>query len=297
MRIRKMIGLFMALMLLAGCGRNTENTASINTETEVETQTDQTASVSTGPSVTITGFSAETDEAYDAFVLIGENHVTVIDAGLDENGEELVSFMKEQGISKVDNLIITHFDKDHVGGADHVINAFDIGTIYTTYKSKDSDQIDNYLAALSSKGLTETVVTDEISFEMDGVSYDIYPPQSTAYEKDQSNNSSLVIMVSCGDNNMLFAGDAEKLRISELLEMEDIQAEILKVPHHGRYENNMAALVEKVSPEYAIITSGTIEPEDAEVMQILEDAGVTTYLNREGNITITMSPDNISITQ
>ncbi|MBO6196272.1 MAG: hypothetical protein J6O03_02175, partial [Butyrivibrio sp.] len=65
MRIRKMMGLFMALMLLAGCGRNT-------VETEVETQTDQTASVSTGPSVTITGFSAETDEAYDAFVLIGE---------------------------------------------------------------------------------------------------------------------------------------------------------------------------------------------------------------------------------
>ena len=72
MRIRKMIGLFMALMLLVGCGRNTENTASLNTETEVETQTDQTASASTGPSVTITGFSAETDEAYDAFILIGE---------------------------------------------------------------------------------------------------------------------------------------------------------------------------------------------------------------------------------
>ena len=233
----------------------------------------------------------------DAILLQSETGTVVIDTGEKGDGKKISSLLTENGTSVIDYLIITHFDKDHVGGADHVINAFDIGTIYTTYKSKDSDQIDNYLAALSSKGLTETVVTDEISFEMDGVSYDIYPPQSTAYEKDPSNNSSLVIMVSCGDNNMLFAGDAEKLRISELLEMEDIQAEILKVPHHGRYEKNMAALVEKVSPEYAIITSGTIEPEDAEVMQILEDAGVTTYLNREGNITITMSPDNISITQ
>ena len=90
-------------------------------------------------------------------------------------------------------------------------------------------------------------------------------------------------------------GSVKAVHIKEL--REDIQAEILKVPHHGRYEKNMAALVEKVSPEYAIITSGTIEPEDAEVMQILEAAGVTTYLNREGNITITMSSDNISITQ
>jgi beta-lactamase superfamily II metal-dependent hydrolase len=230
-------------------------------------------------------------------VLIGENHVTVIDTGLDEHGQELVDFLKDQGVSRIDNLIITHFDKDHVGGADYVVNNFDIGTVYTTYKSKESDDLDSYLAALSAKGLAETVVTEEVSFEADGVSYDIYPPQSTAYEKSQSNNSSLVIMVSVGDNNMLFAGDAEKDRINELLAMEDIQAEILKVPHHGRYEKNMAALVEKVSPEYAIITSGTIEPEDAEVMQILETAGVTTYLNREGNITITMSSDNISITQ
>ncbi len=285
MRIRRIAGLMMALLLLVGCGRNTANTVVSSGEDQVS---------STDATVTITCISGE---AADAFVLIGANHVTVIDTGLDEHGQELVDFLKEQGVTKVDNLIITHFDKDHVGGADHVINNFDIGTVYTTYKSKESDDIDNYMAALEAKGLSETVVSTETSFEMDGVSYDIYPPQSTTYEKDESNNSSLVIMVSVGESNMLFAGDAEKLRINELLEMDDIQAEILKVPHHGRYEKNTAAFVQKVSPEYAIITSSLEEPEDAEVAQILKSYGVTTYLNREGNITITMSDGDISITQ
>ena len=293
MRIGRITGLMMALLLLVGCGRSTENidSESINTESVSTESTDTTV---TDASVTITCISGE---AADAFVLIGANHVTVIDTGLEEHARELVDFLKEQGVTKVDNLIITHFDKDHVGGADHLINAFDIGTVYTTYKSKDSDDIESYLAALSAKGLSETVVTGEISFETDGVSYDIYPPQSTAYEKDESNNSSLAIMVSVGDNNMLFAGDAEKDRIDELLSMDDIQAEILKVPHHGRYEKNTADFVKKVAPDYAVITSSIEEPEDEEVMQILRDAGVTTYLSRVGNITITVSADDISITQ
>ncbi len=288
MRIRRITGLMLALLLLVGCGRNTDNINPDNTNTE------NVSTASTDASVTITCISGD---ASDAFVLIGENHVTVIDTGLEENAQELVDFLKEQGVTKVDNLIITHFDKDHVGGADHVINNFDIGTVYTTYKSKESDDIDNYMAALEAKGLSETVVTTETSFETDGVSYDIYPPQSTSYEKDESNNSSLVIMVSVGESNMLFAGDAEKLRINELLALNDIQAEILKVPHHGRYEKNTEALIQKVSPEYAIITSSIEEPEDPEVTQILENYGVTTYLNREGNITITMSDGDISITQ
>ncbi len=233
----------------------------------------------------------------DAILLDVSGSYVLIDCGERNTGKELVKALKDKGIKKLDYLIITHFDKDHVGGADYVVNNFDIGTVYTTYKSKDSDDIDSYLAALSAKGLAETGVTEEVSFEADGVSYDIYPPQSTAYEKSQSNNSSLVIMVSVGDNNMLFAGDAEKERIEELLAMDDIRAEILKVPHHGRYEKNTQALIEKVSPQYAIITSSLEEPEDPEVVQLLEDAGVTTYLNRVGNITITMSADGISITQ
>ena len=282
MRIRRMIGLVMALLLLTGCANITEKTTAPDT-------TDQAPG-----SVTITCLEGE---AADTFVLIGANHVTVIDTGLDKYGPKLVKFLKSKGVTRVDNLIITHFDKDHVGGADYVIKNFNVGTIYVTYKSKDSDQIDSYLAALSAKNLTETQVTENTSFEMDGIKYDIYPPQSTEYKKKQSNNSSLVIMVSTGNSSMLFAGDAQKERIAELLEMEDIHASIIKMPHHGRMAKNTQELIEKVAPEYAIITSSLEEPEDEEVLQILEDYGVTTYLSWEGDITINMSEGSIEITQ
>ena len=235
--------------------------------------------------------------AADAFVLISDNHVTIIDTGLDKKADKLVEYLNEQGVTKVDELIITHFDKDHVGGADHILNNFEVGTVYTTYHSKESDDITAYLQALENSGLEETTVSETLSYTADGVSFTIYPPKSQVYYESTSNNSSLVIRVSLGDNSMLFAGDAEYERLSELLKTEGLASTILKVPHHGRYNANTKAFIEYIDPQYAIITSSNGEPEDQEVLDILAANGTEIYLTKDGNVTITMTSDNIEIMQ
>ncbi len=233
--------------------------------------------------------------AADAFVLESDNYVVMIDTGLDKNKDKIVEFLDEQGITRVDDLIITHFDKDHVGGADAIIEEFDIGNVYVTYQSKDSDDITNYYAALEDKGVTEQVVRQDFSFELDGITYDIYAPWKTEYTDKTSNNSSLVIKVTYGDNSMLFAGDAEEERIEELLETPGLESTILKVPHHGRSKSNFEEFIEYIKPSYAIITSSKSEPEDQDVVDILEDNGCEVYLTRKGTITITMTKDEIGI--
>ncbi len=235
--------------------------------------------------------------AADAFVLISDNHVVVIDTGLDKKADKLVEFLNEQGVTKVDELIITHFDKDHVGGADHILNNFEVGTVYTTYHSKESDDITAYLEALENSGLKETTVSETINFSADGISFTIYPPRSPIYYDSTSNNSSLVIRVSLGENSMLFAGDAEYERLSELLKTEGLESTILKVPHHGRYNANTEAFIKYVNPQYAIITSSNGEPEDQEVLDILAANGTKTYLTKDGDVTITMTADAVEITQ
>ncbi len=235
--------------------------------------------------------------AADAFVLISDNHVVVIDTGLDKKADKLVEFLNEQGVTKVDELIITHFDKDHVGGADHILNNFEVGTVYTTYHSKESDDITAYLEALENCGLEETTVSENLTFAADGISFTIYPPQSPVYYDSTSNNSSLVIKVSLGENSMLFAGDAEYERLSELLKTEGLGSTILKVPHHGRYNANTEAFIKYVNPQYAIITSSNGEPEDQEVLDILAANGTKTYLTKDGDVTITMTADGVEISQ
>jgi beta-lactamase superfamily II metal-dependent hydrolase len=275
-----------------------ENSASTSSEpapsSQSGTTSTTTATTTSGTTLTITCIKGG---AADAFVLISDNHVTVIDTGLDKKADILVDFLNEQGVTRVDELIITHFDKDHVGGADHVLNNFEVGTVYTTYHSKESDDITNYMEALSAAGLVETTVSEVISYEADGVSFTIYPPQTQSYSRKESNNSSLVIRASIGENSMLFAGDAEYERISELLQTEGLKSTILKVPHHGRYNDNTKAFIDYVDPEYAIITSSTSEPEDQQVLDILAAAGVTTYLTRDGNVTIIMTSTAVEIDQ
>ena len=245
-------------------------------------------------SLSVTAFKAG---AADSFALISENHVVLIDTGLDKKGDKLVENLKKQGVTKIDELIITHFDKDHVGGADYVINNFEVDKVYATYHSKDSDDITQYLSAMEAKGITETTVTQTLSWEADGVSYTIYPPQKTGYTDKESNNSSLVIRVVNGESSMLFAGDAEAERIEELLKTQGLASTVLKVPHHGRIDVNTEKLVDYVSPTYAIITSSKSEPEDAAVLEILGSKGIKTYLTREGDISIGLEKNGVTISQ
>jgi beta-lactamase superfamily II metal-dependent hydrolase len=280
-----------ALLLLTGCGKG----AGSDYEPEVEPEDLWPDPVMQGYSnVEITALNCG---AADCFVFISETHVAIIDTGLDEYGPKLVDFLKGQGVTRVDDLIITHFDKDHVGGANYVIDNFDIGNVYVTYKSKDSDQIDEYMASMSAKNLTETLVSKEMSFDADGVNYHIYPPLKKEYEKKTSNNSSLVTMVTVGYSKMLLAGDAESERIDELLQIEDLKADILKMPHHGRNSENLREFIEYVSPEYAIITSSSEEPEDQEVMDALQELGVNTSLTRNGDIIMSISDVSIALAQ
>ena len=178
-----------------------------------------------------------------------------------------------------------------------MIDNYEVGTIYTTYQSKDSDDITSYREAMERKGLSETVVLKETTFNAGDISFTIYPPLARSYTEKISNNSSLVIKVTLGEKSMLFAGDAEAERIKELLATKGIQCDVLKVPHHGRYASNSEAFIDYVNPGYAIITSGKSETEDQEILDILAKKGIETYLTRNGNITINMTSDGINISQ
>ena len=233
--------------------------------------------------------------AADAFVLISDNHVTLIDTGLDKKADRLVDFLNEQGVTKIDEMIITHFHKDHVGGADHVLENFKVGKVYTTFRTKESDDISEYLQAMKKKRLKEKVVTKVTTYEADGVTYTIYPPGKMKYNERTTNNSSLVIKVTLGDYSMLFAGDAQEERIDELLQTPDLECTILKVPHHGRYEENSEAFIDYVSPEFAFITSSNSEPEDERVVDALIASGARVFLIKDGNVTITLTAHSLTI--
>ena len=232
--------------------------------------------------------------AADAILLTTESSAVLIDAGEDGFGETILEYLGEKGIAQIDYLIITHFDQDHVGGAADVLEGISVGTVLQSNQPKDSDEYENYEAALNNTGIKAVTVRETYTFVLDGVSYSIDPPRQTEYDEDKSNNSSLIISVANGDNRFLFAGDAQTQRLEEFLETNSVTYDVLKMPHHGRDEPLLDALLSSVKPSLAIITSSDDEPESEAVVRSLEDLGIRVLLTREGAITLQSDGSDIS---
>ena len=166
----------------------------------------------------------------DSMLLYNDNFAVLIDAGEEELGESIVNYLNDLGISKLDYLIITHFDKDHVGGASKVINSIEIGSILQSNYVKESKVYDKYLEAIKTNNVKVTTVTKDVTFNFGDIKFVVNGPDEEEYVEKPSNNSSLITKVYFKDNSLLFMGDAENLRISEYLNENNETFDFLKVP-------------------------------------------------------------------
>lgn len=230
----------------------------------------------------------------DAAVVQTKNAVILVDAGLAKNSDDLIEDLRERGVESIDVFIVSHFDKDHVGGAADIIDAFPIGTVYQSNCPKDSDEHKSYLAALEAVGIEPVTVTETVSFHLDGLTVTIDGPASETYAVDPSNNSSLIASVSHGRTTVLFTGDAEDARLTEYLEEFQRPAGklILKVPYHGHWQSSLTAFLTAAAPDTAVICCSKSEPDEKEVSRVTElltDLGAEIYLTYDGDVTLPLS--------
>ena len=235
----------------------------------------------------------------DAILLNTNNSTVLIDTGLKSNSKELVELIKSKGIDTIDYLIITHFDKDHVGGAAKIIKKFKVNNIITSDYFKDSDEVSDYLEACDESGIKAKILDEDISFTLDNVRYTVYPHIASSYSEKESNNSSLIISVEHGENRMLFTGDANNLRIEEFITKQesDFKYQLLKVPYHGRYMECLPEFLNIIKPEYAVITSSEKDKEDKGTVELLEGIGTNILLTREGDIVVKSDGKKLTIEQ
>ena len=224
--------------------------------------------------------------AADAILLTTENSAVLIDAGEQGFGKTILAYLAERGVKRLDCLIVTHFDQDHVGGAAKVLNSVEVGAVLQSNRPKDSEAYEKYLRALENAGVEPDTVRETRAFTLDGVSYEIDPPRWADYASDESNNSSLIVSVTNGETRFLFTGDAQTERLAEFLDANRAACDVLKVPHHGRDEPLLPALLESTKPTYAVVTSSDEEPESAATVEALERAGATVLLTRDGAVTL-----------
>lgn len=231
----------------------------------------------------------------DSLLVSHQGQYVLIDAGEEDDGEKIVAYLQENHINKLQALIITHYDKDHVGGADHIVKSLAIEHIYGPNYTSDSKQTLEFLQAVDEKQMTLETITDVRELSIGEATGAIYPPVQANLKGD--NDQSLVISLRYGETRFLFAGDIEAPRIAELLE--DLSMAMshtfLKVPHHGRFNEQTTALIEAVQPEYALITSSNKNPEQPETVEALEAAGAQIYTTRLGDVEFRSNGESIKV--
>lgn len=237
----------------------------------------------------------------DAIILQSGEDVLVIDTGEEDDGEELVTYLSNQGITQVDTLIITHFDQDHVGGADTLLEQIDVQQIYVPDYIGTHVEYSDFVSAMEGKGITPTALREPVQFTLGDAQVLVEPP--TSYEIDPNtvendNNFSLITTVVHGENRLLFMGDAEKQRIREWLgNASAIDCDFLKVPHHGVYNTALPELLDTVTPEYSVICSSQKHPAEFKTLELLKEHGCDVLETKDGNITVISNGNQLEISQ
>ena len=125
----------------------------------------------------------------------------------------------------------------------------------------------------------------------------VEPPAS--YEipdsgEDYDNNFSLITTVELGENRLVFTGDIEEERISQWLESGKVKkCDVLKIPHHGLYNEPLEELVGIMQPSYAVICDSEKNPAEKETVSMLEEKGAQCLQTKNGDITIVCDGENI----
>lgn len=237
----------------------------------------------------------------DAIVCQCGKETMVIDTGEEEDGEELVAFLKDRGVFWVDILMITHYDQDHVGGADTLLETMDVGEILVPdYEGTSMEYLD-FLMAAEQKGMTPVRVKTLTRRTLGEVQMIIEPAAPFKTEKKEvelDNHFSLITTMLHGENRLLFTGDAEKQRIREWLKGEQaVDCDFLKVPHHGVYHTALEELIQTVSPEYSVICSSKKNPADVQTVELLKKYNSYVFETKDGNITLVSDGKKLEMKQ
>ena len=163
----------------------------------------------------------------------------------------ILPYLRGRGIGRLDTLVVSHSDLDHVGGADAVLETLEVGELRSSLPSAHP--------LLGMAARRQRCLVGQ-GWEWDGVRFEMLAPDAASYANPRlkANARSCVLRVSADGRAILLAGDIEAAQEAALLRMgaQRLRADVLLAPHHGSGTSSTAAFLQAVGPSLGIFQVG-----------------------------------------
>ncbi|EMA64360.1 beta-lactamase [Halorubrum kocurii JCM 14978] len=291
----------MGIILLAGCAGAVpgdqglaDSDANGNSTVEAANGTVEVHYINVGQSVS-------------TLVVGPEGETMLIDTGhYNDDGEYVLEYLRRHDITRIDHLVTSHNDADHIGGNAAVIEYYEteadgIGAIYDPGIAASTQTYGEYLDAVEEHDVTlyETREGDALSFG--DVDVDVLGPPEPYLEDEARNENSIVLKLTHGGTSFLLSGDAEDDQEAYLIDAygAELRSTVLKAGHHGSSSSSSEPFLDAVQPRAIVVSSGYDSqyghPHE-EVLQRLSDRSIPAYWTAtHGDVVLVSDGSGVSV--
>lgn len=234
------------------------------------------------------------------FIKTPDGYTMLIDAGDNSQGSNVVNYIKALGVNKIDVLVGTHPDADHIGGLDNVIDSFEIGEFYMPRKTHDTKTYEDVLLSAKDKGLKiKSALADKIIAFDPNTKAVFLSPENQTYS--DNNSYSAVIKLTYGQNSFLLTGDTEKENEAKMIDKYGIslKSDLVKLAHHGSSTSNSPEFLSAVDPQVALASCGyknKYSHPHKEILKYLKENDIALYrTDEQGDIIIYSDGQKLSV--
>ena len=295
------VALYFSAALTQPLPTTLSTTGSSGQQTAVQAPGESSQSDSGAPSTTAQASANVTIKFIDvgqgeAILIALPEKTMLIDAGPTGSAPKIAQVLQELGRNKIDYLVATHPDEDHIGGMADVISNTQIGTIYAPNKTNNTATYRKFLTAIQNNNLQITLAeAGTIIDQTDSYKLEILWPKKDAIFPE-TNDYSIIIKLTVGNKTFLFTGDAPT---NAILNSNPGHIDVLKLSHHGSRTGTTEVLIHKLSPTYAVLSYAVDNPYGhpmQSVLNALRKHSVEVWgTGANGTITITCDGTNIDI--